>query len=278
VPAPAWAGPATIKQSGGSCEISGKSFSFRLDSKTGKIESPSFPLRSLPVLHVAQRELRSWFAPQAPPYLEFPDPATRKIENITISKLPDCTQIVIRESYQDFAGTLTWKIDKAGRQQFAIDCAYSGAAAIQISKLGLRIDLKPGFDKIDWRANGLWPRYPENHIGRGRGTAKARNGAPQAVSSSGKHLGIPLTAPTVSWELDENASGTKDFRATKNRILYANLSGSGGTLELFANGDRGIRPKLTPEGAVVFLTMPAPDTLSPGQKIEGGFDVRIAGP
>jgi beta-galactosidase len=278
VPAPAWAGPATVKPSAGSYEISGQSFSFRLDSKTGKIESPSFPLLALPVLHVAQRELRSWFAPQAPPYLQFPDPATRKIENVTATETPGFTQFVVRETYQDFQGTLTWKIDKAGRQEFAIDYTYSGAAPVQISKLGLRCDLKPGFDRIEWIALGLWPRYPDTHIGRTHGTAQARNGATQAVSTSGKHLGIPLASPATSWELDENASGSREFRATKNSLFHAALTGSGGTFEIFANGDRGIRPKLTPEGTRVFLTLPAPDKLSPGQKIEGAFDVRITGP
>jgi hypothetical protein len=278
VPAPAWAGPATVKQSGGSYEISGKSFSLRLDSKTGKIESPSFPLLALPALHVAQRELRSFFAPQAPPYLEFPDPATRKIESVTASETPDFAQLVVRETYQDFQGTLTWKIDKAGRQEFAFDFTYSGAAPVGITRLGLRCDLKPGFDRIEWLSQATWPRYPATHIGRPHGTAKARNGATQAVSTSGKPFGIPLAAPAAAWELDENASGTKDFRATKNRILHAKLSGSGGALELFANGDRGIRPKLTPEGTAVFLTLPAPDTLNPGQKIEGAFDVRTTGP
>lgn len=278
VPAPAWAGPATVKPSAGSYEISGKSFSIRLDSKTGKIESPSFPLLALPVLHVAQREQRSFFAPQAPPYLEFPDPATRKIESVTATETPGFTQLFVRETYQDFQGTLTWKIDKAGRQEFAIDYTYSGAAPVEISKLGLRCDLKPGFDRIEWVARATWPRYPETHIGRPHGTAKARNGATQAVSTSGKQFGIPLAAPATAWELDENASGSREFRATKNSLFHAALTGSGGTFEIFAKGDRGIRPKLTPEGTRVFLTLPAPDKLSPGQKIEGAFDVRITGP
>ena len=278
--APSWSGPAAIKQNEDSYEISGASFSFRLDEKTGNIESPSFPLVALPILHVAQRELRSWFAPQAPPYLEFPDSSTRKIESVTVSETPGFTQLVVRETYQDFQGTLTWKLDKAGRQEFALNYSYSGVAPVQISKLGLRCDLKPGFDQIEWIALGLWPRYPDTHIGRTHGTAQARSGATQAVSTSGKHLGIPLTTPANLWELDENAAGTKDFRATKNRILHARLTGSAGALELFANGDRGIRPKLTPGGTRAFLTLtlPATDTLSPGQKIEGSFDVRITRP
>lgn len=76
---------------------------------------------------------------------------------------------------------------------------------------GLVWTLPRSFDTMDWFRNSHWSWYPNDQIGRPRGTVKA-----QPVFR--KWVEEPRKVPTGAWKDDANALGCNDFTATKMRI------------------------------------------------------------
>ena len=57
----------------------------------------------------------------------------------------------------------------------------------ELSEVGLSFDLPDSADRIQWRREGLWTAYPQDHIGRSRGTAsRVRDGAAGQPDSIGR--------------------------------------------------------------------------------------------
>lgn len=82
---------------------------------------------------------------------------------------------------------------------------------------GLVFTLPRGFDTLAWEctADATW--YPDDHIARPRGLAKANPVAREFVEEPG----VP---PAHAWARDANALGTADFRSTKWHVVQASLS------------------------------------------------------
>jgi Glycosyl hydrolases family 2, TIM barrel domain/Glycosyl hydrolases family 2/Glycosyl hydrolases family 2, sugar binding domain len=90
-------------------------------------------------------------------------------------------------------------------------------------EVGVSYVLASDIDTLTWSRKGLWSAYPEDHIGRNRGTAHR----------SGKgSSGAPGVRPPWSWAEDEKdfslfgpgdtgGRGSNDFRSTKENIYYA---------------------------------------------------------
>lgn len=103
-------------------------------------------------------------------------------------------------------------------------------------QVGLELELPLNYDTVEWHCQALWTTYPEDHIGRPKGTAKAFP------------VGSPLErgkreAPTNAWSADVNALGSRDFRATKQNIYSAKLTdGQERSLEVISDGTQNARP------------------------------------
>ncbi|MCV9387338.1 glycoside hydrolase family 2 TIM barrel-domain containing protein [Reichenbachiella ulvae] len=102
-------------------------------------------------------------------------------------------------------------------------------------EVGVSYLLTANINELEWDRNGLWTCYPEDHIGRNRGTAKR--------TSDGKHK-IFGEEPERPWSQDERdfsvfgqydigGRGTNDFKSMKESINYASA--------LDANGGVGVR-------------------------------------
>jgi Glycosyl hydrolases family 2, TIM barrel domain/Glycosyl hydrolases family 2/Glycosyl hydrolases family 2, sugar binding domain len=90
-------------------------------------------------------------------------------------------------------------------------------------EVGVSYVLASDIDTLTWSRKGLWSAYPEDHIGRNRGTAHR----------SGKGAsGANEIRPQWSWAEDEKdfslfgpgdtgSRGSNDFRSTKENIYYA---------------------------------------------------------
>jgi hypothetical protein len=81
---------------------------------------------------------------------------------------------------------------------------------------GLVFTLAPTFDTLRWARSAQWSWYPDDHIGRPAGSARADAVARTLIEEPGR-------AMTGPWALDANALGTNDFRSTKGRIREASL-------------------------------------------------------
>ena len=76
-------------------------------------------------------------------------------------------------------------------------------------------------DTLAWRRKAQWTYYPEDHIGRPEGRAKAFPGTPVCKDSP-----FYRTRPSWAWSQDCNPLGSNDFRSTKHNIYEASLTGA----------------------------------------------------
>lgn len=81
---------------------------------------------------------------------------------------------------------------------------------------GLVFSLPGEFDTIEWNRNTHLSWYPEDHIGRARGKARAN-----AVDKAPE--GRPAGPVTTPWKDDANALGSNDFRGSKLNINRCSL-------------------------------------------------------
>ncbi len=89
---------------------------------------------------------------------------------------------------------------------------------------GVVFTLPDSFDTIEWDRNPHWAWYPDGHIGRACGEARANVTAPDRGSR-------PSGPPAALWKDDSNELGSNDFRGTKLDINYCRMkSPEGGSL------------------------------------------------
>lgn len=91
------------------------------------------------------------------------------------------------------------------------------ASPVNPRQWGMVFSLPRGFDKIRWQRDSHWSWYPEDHIGRPSGSAKAN-------PSQRKFIEEPGVKPDELWKDYSNALGSNDFRSTKSRIRKASLT------------------------------------------------------
>jgi beta-galactosidase len=119
----------------------------------------------------------------------------------------------------------------------AINYAFIAKTNIAPRQIGLVFDLPSSYDSISWRRKAQWSVYPEDHIGRAVGTAKA---FPRGVNVEG--LATPRTCPDWPWSEDANELGSNDFRSTKMNIFEAALQAKDGpAIRVISDGSQDFR-------------------------------------
>lgn len=112
------------------------------------------------------------------------------------------------------------------------------AGKLRPRQLGLVFDLPREMDTLAWRRKAQWTYYPDNHIGRPVGHAKAFSGAPVC-------LGSPFyrSQPAWPWSQDCFPAGSNDFRSTKHNIYEASLTGegAGAGVRVLSDGSQHVR-------------------------------------
>ena len=101
------------------------------------------------------------------------------------------------------------------------------------SEVGVKFTLPATADRLQWDRRGLWTVYPEDHIGRERGSA-LRRAAEDATLW--KDLDHDHYWNDAHWSIQNgprNETATNDFRSSKEYIRTAEV--------LFSGGDRGIQ-------------------------------------
>jgi hypothetical protein len=270
------AGAPRCAHTGTHLTIEGDDFAFAMDASSGTLHAldgaRAFPVQELPILHLTAVEGKKVFdfAAMAPPYCEFPDAATRTIEEVTTEVQGDALTITVHDRFADFAGRTQWRLDRAGMGIVSYDYAYSGPPR-EIRELGVKLLMDSSCQRLSWERRGLWGIYPEDHIGRPSGEALAYRPS-AATAETGPR-------PDWPWLLDENDLGANDFRSTRFGIYRAGLtSTSGAGICALADADVSVRACLTPRGTMFHLfENKRPLTLGTGDKIQGAFHIRLAG-
>ena len=147
--------------------------------------------------------------------------------DVTARQSTDGVEISVKGRYKEASGTYTMHINNKGELTVSYRFSYDGEIKqlqpmwgplepARLRQLGIVFDLAKSFDTLKWQRNALWTLYPEDHIGRAEGHAKAfRNAGWPDIRTH--------TEPPWPWSLDSNALGTNDFRSTKRNIIWASL-------------------------------------------------------
>jgi len=98
--------------------------------------------------------------------------------------------------------------------------------------MGAGVHAARKFDTLSWRREAAWSWYPDDHIGRPAGSARANPVARRTVEE-------PRVALSTPWSLDANALGTNDFRSTKANVREASLSAGPGRAWRVVSADAG---------------------------------------
>lgn len=110
----------------------------------------------------------------------------------------------------------------------------------KIHKIGLGLILADSFNQIEWNANSLWSVYPDNHIGRPKGKAKA------FYSGTLSNYLDQRVTPLHPYSEDGNQHGSNDFRSTKHYIRTANISSDENKITIESNGLQHFRAWIQP--------------------------------
>jgi beta-galactosidase len=188
--------------------------------------------------------------------------------------------LIVKGRYKEARGGYKMRIDGAGRADF--EYSFTMEEAINPRQWGLVLYLPREMDTLDWSRQGLWSVYPDDHIGRPRGTAKAL--------SAGRDFRF-RQAPEWPWKDDQTSLGSNDFRSTKADLDWACLtSAKGYGVLLTGNGPMAARAFL--DGGRIGLLAAGFNTgggdsfyaphhqaenrpLAKGDTIKGGFSIRL---
>lgn len=131
--------------------------------------------------------------------------------------------------------------------------------AESLSELGLRFDIPGDVEQVRWERQGLYSVYPEDHIGRNRGTArrvcleaqKAGYGARPDWSWKDDMYDAFLYGP----EAPDGGLATHDFKSLKEYIrkYEVQFASSVGEIVVEANGDTAARVEVRPDGASLII-------------------------
>jgi beta-galactosidase len=254
--------------------IKGTRFSLVLDRTTGDFVASNpkhhAPMIQFPSLHVARHDFGDLMR-KKPPYAEFPDLTTRTIEAVTVIENSDGLELIVKDSYQNFAGVVRWFMDKDGVGAISYDYTYAGDD-LDTREIGVKAMLSSKYDEVKWRRWSEWGVFPEDCICRTEGKASARRNKKGPIQPAN-------VKPDWPWSQDETELGTADFRSIKFCIYEASLVASNGSgVRVDANGDIHFRACLSAQGVQMHLLSQcplAPVTLKNGARLTGNVCVRI---
>ena len=274
--------------------VTGKGFSYVIDAVTGKLTHATASGHELPIAGPYSTLVphdttgggtqltgtEPTFAPLWGLCTEW------KASSVAATQSEQHVSINISGTYAEAGGAYKLSIDGSGRMRVAWN--FKVKNEINPRQTGVTFILPKSCETLSWKRRGQWSDYPDDHIGRPAGTAKAFPGHP-ACGMTG-----PRTRPTWSWSEDQNQYGSNDFRSTKVNILEALLSDESGIgLRTVAAADRHAHAWIDGDHAMLMIadyanegsegfaqaTRIIPDRkIVAGGTVEGSVQIEAQGP
>ena len=165
-----------------------------------------------------------------------------KATSVSGKRVPGGVEVAVAGHYQEATGAYTIHIGGDGEAAVTYRFSHTGKEKISLRQLGMVLYAPRSCDALSWKRRAQWSVYPEDHIGRVEGVAKALPD-PSLVAKAGNWMEVAYRQqPTWPWSQDANALGTRDFRATRMNILYASLKDSAGNgVTVLADGKQHTR-------------------------------------
>jgi len=256
--------------------IEGQDFSMVFDRSTGDFDATNprhkGPIMTFPSLHITRHDFGDLNRKKSP-YTEFPDSRTRVVETVTVAKVPEGLELMVKDRYENFAGAVRWLMDRNGTGNISYNYTYNGDD-LDSREIGIKVLLPAGYDRIEWRRWSEWGIFPEDCICRTQGEANARRDQKWPEQPAN-------VKPSWPWSQDQTELGTADFRSIKFCIYEASLTTSDGSgVWVDANADVHFRACLTDRGVQMHALTQCPlgpVVLKKGAQLTGNFCIRIKG-
>ncbi len=237
-------GRIELQDSGTVISMQGNGFSIRIDRADGQMCMQNSEGKEIlsggPQLVIMQEnnEIHTsgfpWPRPELPSLEELNQKCTGwKLAELSVKETENGAEILVAGSYREAAGM--FRLNVGGNGIMTIGYEFTTRREMQQRQIGVLVYLPGSFDELSWKRQGRWSSYPGNHIGRREGTARAFRDSifPQIDAR---------TKPPWPWELDSNAMGTNEFRATRTNILEAALRDRAGAgIRVSSDGSQQVR-------------------------------------
>ncbi len=229
-------GSLDLTQDRDSITVTAEDFKLDLDARTGQLRSVRLDGRTIlsggPQLMLLplNREGGTQMTPAAQEFAPFTQACTGwQAETVEAQTAADGISIRVTGAYDQAEGEYTLLIRNTGALE--VDYRFTCREEIDPRQIGLVFALPREFDTLTWRRRGQWSVYPEDHIGRLSGRARAFPGNPPSGPAG------PRTTPSWPWSSDCTALGSSDFRSTKANVEWAVLSDNQGRGFATLSGD-----------------------------------------
>lgn len=209
---------------GASTHVIGQDFELAFDHASGSLRrAVAFGealLLDLPALHVL---------PSDSPMSPLPKQLTWRLRKLAVEPEKENVRVRVQGSYDRFDGGYDLLITPAGELTVHSSFRHTGDNFLA-REIGWILTLPKECDRLCWSREGDWSVYPDDHIGRPVGEARAF--ADHAAS-------LP---PAWSWGEDNSPMGCNDFRSTKRHIRWASLGYADGPAVLVtSDGSQSVR-------------------------------------
>lgn len=169
-----------------------------------------------------------------------------KFESESVEQTDKGVSITVRGEYGENPVELVYSFDNNNRLRidYILNIFKIGNG---IRQIGIGFHLPNTYHTLYWKRKSLWSFYPDDHIGRTEGMAKAFY--PETRSDYLRQRTIPVH----SFNKDGNEYGSNDFRSTKQNIITGRLvNEKGNAVTIESNGKQHFRAWVLPD-AVSFL-------------------------
>ncbi|MBI3817413.1 MAG: discoidin domain-containing protein [Planctomycetes bacterium] len=201
----------TQQLNGNSTNIKGAQFELGFNETFGNLRRGAgfgaALLRSMPMLHLS---------PTGNPRNPLPAPSTWQLTNFNVSRDGDNVRVKVDGNYTNFRGGYEYIISPDARVAAKASFVYEGDD-VWVRESGMRFEVPRDSDLLMWDRNAEYSVYPDDHIGRASGEARALEQHPSP--------GLP---PDWSWSRDNSPLGCNDFRSTKRNIYWGWIGAEGG--------------------------------------------------
>ncbi len=141
---------------------------------------------------------------------------TKFVSNITIKETTDSIYVAMEVTFKEGTGKLAYTFKSNGQfvTEYEVKQTVGEASPYQY---GLMMQLPKSFENLSWQRKGDFSTYPDDHIGRNKGTTKLNSKITTGVEPWREK-------PNNAWKDDANELGSNDFKSTKRNIVQASLS------------------------------------------------------
>jgi len=209
---------------GSAVRVVGADFELAFDRGSGMLRRGvaygSALLLEMPTLHVL--ESNSPLRPE-------PERLNWRLSRLDVVPVGDDVRVTVEGAYDEFVGGYELTIAPTGEVSVASSFEYRGKGLVA-REIGVRLSVPTDCDLLRWDRNGEWNVYPDDHIGRPKGEARAFADHPSSLP------------PRWPWSQDNSPMGCNDFRSTKRHVNWASLGYvTGPAVVVVSDGSQAVR-------------------------------------